>query len=416
MAWITLWGAFAVFLTLLLAGGVAVRWFIFSSEVNLQAQVFVARGTVGVRNLSDDSQQAVRLNRTLSLNETVSTDEVAQGYIQLRDSRDGDRVVANLIFLPGSQVQVIAATRPRFRFGDQTYQIKVGNFQGRLEVAIPSALQHPIDLTIEGSQGQAHLTEAGVYLLWSLPDSMILIPRGQEASIAPLQGNSLAVPDGQTASIDANAQTISIIPTTDDLVQNPLFQRATDPSIPDAWGCYSLAELPDAPRGTLALQTVNGRRSVWIQRPGPLTGSGETGCRQFLGQDQAGLDVTGYRTLRIRTTLDIRWHSLAVCGFQGSECGLMLELTYLNEIGAEQRWIHGFYAYEHGNSDVPISCNSCLIEHDRITPGNWYSYESGNLFALPEGFRPTKLLQVRFYASGHEYETVVSEVSLLAER
>lgn len=416
MAWITICVAFLFFVIIFGGGLLGARWFIFSSEANLQTQVYVGRGTVGVRNTSDDSQQAVRLNRTLSRSETVSTDEIAQGYITIRDSHDGDRVVATLVFLPGSQVQVTSATRPRFRFGDQAYKIRVGNFLGRLEVAIPAGLIHPVELSIAGTQGNAVITESGVYLLWSLEDTMILIPRGHHADIDPHNGDRLEVPDGQTATINALDQTISLRTTTDELVQNPLFQIATDPSIPDNWGCYSLAELPDAPRGTRALQTINGRRSIAFERLGPLSGSGETGCRQYLGQNQQGLDVTGYRTLRIRATLELRWHSLAICGFQGSECGLMLELTFLNELGAEQRWIHGFYAYEHGNTDVPTTCNSCLIPHDRIIPGNWYTYESGNLFTLPEGFRPTKLLQVRFYASGHEYETIVSEVSLLAER
>ena len=94
----------------------------------------------------------------------------------------------------------------------------------------------------------------------------------------------------------------------------------------------------------------------------------------------------------------------------------MLELSYINEQGAEQRWIHGFYAYEHVTPELPHSCNSCLLDHDRVTPGNWYTYESGNLFQLPTGFHPTRITQIRFYASGHEYEVLVGEVSLLGER
>ncbi|HLA43687.1 MAG TPA: hypothetical protein VJZ27_09645, partial [Aggregatilineales bacterium] len=242
------------------------------------------------------------------------------------------------------------------------------------------------------------------------------IPRHSAALLTVENSETIEVPAGQTAQIDALQATVTVIKTTDELVKNSLFLNTTEPGVPDGWGCFSISENPDAVRGINQLQTVEGRRAMHIERRGETLGYGETGCLQLLGERQEGLDVSAYRTLRIRASLNIRWHSLAICGSQASECALMLELTYLNEFGQKQRWIHGFYTFEHTNPDLPRACNSCLLEHDRITAGNWYIFESQNLFELPEGFRPTRLEKIRFYAAGHEYEVLVDEVAVLGER
>lgn len=416
LAWATLIVAFSIFITLSAAGVFVGQWFLFESTVPLQSVIKVGRGTVGITALNaPTSQEAVRINRTLGRGNLITTDEIAEGYIEFVDSRDSNRVIANAAILPGSQVKLIGATRPRFSFGENIYSIHLGDFEGRLEIEIPPQLTHDIKLVINGTHGKITLTESGFYLLWSLADSMTLIPRIGNATFQPYNGTAVTVPAGQTAEILALQPGVQVTKTTDELIKNPLFFNSAEAGVADNWGCYSLSAEAEAPRGSSTLLTLEGRRTIHIQRKGNSLGYGETGCRQFLGESPEGLDVTPYRTLRIRATLNIRWHSLAICGTQGSECPVMLELTYLNEGGAEQRWIHGFYSFEHVNPEVPRTCSSCLSDHDRITPGNWYTYESGNLFQLPEGFRPTQITQIRFYASGHEYEVLVGEVSLLGE-
>jgi len=416
VAWITLVGALLLLLAIVASTALVSRWFLLESATTLTSHVRVGRGTVGVRLTGNTSEEVVRNKREIARREYITTDEIAQGYIEFIDQRRADRVVAHVVLPSGSQVQLIAATRPRFSFSEAGYEIVLREFEGRLEVEVPPNLPDDIFFSITGAHGEVQIRGSGLFLVWSLADSMTLIPRDNSAWIRPFFGEAIEIPAGQTAALDATNRTFSVSTTTDELIQNALFLVTTEPGVPDDWGCYGSAERADVPRGTSVLQTVEGRRAVFVERRGQELGASETGCQQFLGQRQAGLDVTGYRTLRLRATMNIRWHSLAVCGALGSECALMMELTYLNEYGQTQRWIHGFYAYEHVNADLPRSCNSCLIEHDRVTAGNWYTYESANLFRLPEGFRPTRLQKMRFYVSGHEYDVLVSEIALLGER
>jgi hypothetical protein len=416
LAWITLLSSFAIFLCLSLSGLLVVRWFLFESTANLRTEVRVGRGTVGVQNLNESGgQQAVRINRTISRDDLITTDEIAQGDIQLIDTSNQDRVIGNVVILPGSQVKLASATRPRFHLGNDQYEIELVDFEGRLEIEIPANLPRAMNMQVKNTNGTFILREAGMFLLWSLPNEMIVVARSGDILFTPLQSQSFRINSGQKMVFNIADRAIRY-EVIDELFPNPLFNQSTELGVPDSWGCYSFAENPDAPRGSISLFTLEGRRSMVFHRQGQNIGFGETACRQPLGDRTAGLDVTKYETLRIRATMEIRWQSLGICGSQGSECPVMLELTYLNELGIEQRWIHGFYAFEHGDTtNLPRACDSCLIEHERLTPGNWYTYESGNLFDLPEGFRPTKLKQIRFYASGHEYEVAIGEVSLLGE-
>ena len=80
------------------------------------------------------------------------------------------------------------------------------------------------------------------------------------------------------------------------------------------------------------------------------------------------------------------------------------------------QWFHGFYAAIDPNRNYPYSCTSCNEQHERITQGVWYTYESHNLFGMfaPEA-RPVSILNLRFSASGHQYDVYVSEVALIAD-
>jgi hypothetical protein len=416
VAWVTLLVAFGLLLACLSASFVAGRWFLLESETALQTTVRVGRGTVGLRAPDQDTSEAVRFRFPMGRDQILSTDEIAQAYLEVRDTLRQDRVLVHVVALPGSQVALGSATRPRFSFGTQGYRLRLYDFEGRLEITIPPDLPDDIYVEVQGLHGRVLLRENGMYLLWSLPDAMIIIPRKASAEFIPTGGENVVVPIGETATFSAATQSISLEHTTDELVKNPLLLFATQKGVADNWGCYSTSADPNQPRAQYNLYTFEGRRAFEIQRLGENLGYGETGCQQLLGENANGLDVTSYRTLRLRASVNLRWHSLAVCGSRGSECAVMLELSYINEYGNPQRWIHGFYAYEHANPEVPRTCDSCLIPHDRITPENWYTFESANLFSLPEGYRPTRLTQIRFYSSGHAYQAVVGEVSLLAER
>lgn len=413
LAWITL--ATAQLICLLAAGSGLTTgyWFLFDSTVNLHTEIKVGRGTVGVRLASSGNDEAVRLKRELESREGVSVDPFSQGTIMFVDPSENDLVIANATIFGESRLRLANAKRPRFHLGDGHYAIQLDNLEGRVEVQIPPALPRAINFEVRSQSGKVTITESGFYNITATSSGMTLLPRVGAATLEMPNGKRQRIETGTTASTSTATQDMTIAFVADEIFDNPLFMNSLgDAPIPDGWGCEHGLNTDSA---SYHLTTFEGRRSVYIKREGPSLGPGITLCKQLLGMN--GADVIPYSTLRIRATMNIRAHSLSICGIKASECVLMLRLYYKNEYGQDMEWIHGFYSFNYTPGDgTPIQCDTCLTPHDQITPGNWYTYESPNLMNLPEGRRPTTITRIEFYASGHGYEVAIGEVSLVAER
>jgi len=78
-------------------------------------------------------------------------------------------------------------------------------------------------------------------------------------------------------------------------------------------------------------------------------------------------------------------------------------------------WFRGFYYEGQASGTHKKICASCLQEHVDTNPTVWHTFDSGNLLNLiAEDRRPAFINAIRFYASGHQFDTVVSEMMLLA--
>jgi hypothetical protein len=82
-------------------------------------------------------------------------------------------------------------------------------------------------------------------------------------------------------------------------------------------------------------------------------------------------------------------------------------LDYKDIYGGVRHYVWGFY-YENP-AGHPINVEAYKIHRDR-----WYPFESGNLMKKLPG-EPAYIISLKIYASGHDYESMVSEVELLAE-
>jgi hypothetical protein len=207
------------------------------------------------------------------------------------------------------------------------------------------------------------------------------------------------------------------------LISNATFEAApvegfsaSQPLLPaiETWNCSD--RTLHSPTGIFEQVFFEGRYTLRVFRGIGTETHGETGCSQLFGPSgQVGLRVDSYETLELRTTFYVQGHSLDACGVQGSECPMMLQMDYVDENGRPNRWFQGFYGQLTSRLDYPLTCVSCSRDHKRVNDRVWHTYESGNLFALlPEGARPASILNVRFYASGHDYDVYVGDLSLLA--
>jgi len=109
----------------------------------------------------------------------------------------------------------------------------------------------------------------------------------------------------------------------------------------------------------------------------------------------------------VRLDVKLIRQSLPGAGYLSSEYPLRVEISYTDIYGKDLTWGHGFY-YREPEPGWPI------IGGERIPPFVWYSYESPNLMAELAETRPARINSIRIYASGWNYESMASEISLVA--
>jgi hypothetical protein len=425
LAWGVLLISFAAFCVLCVIIAILIYYFLFQSTVPAQSVLRVGRGTVGLTE-ADLIEQVVRNQRDLFSGVSVSTDPQSQGTIFFRDQQHGGSLIAAVTLKSGSSVSLESANRPRFDWSTVEYRLSITDFSGELELLIPDSLPRDIWFSVETEHGAlVYLTASGQYLLRVTDTQVEVVNYAGEALLASPDLVNRQVGPGQRGLLDLPSTEIALLPAFNNLLGNSTFQATNIAELginggsdvrelPIAWRCSNVQN--DFPRGDYGITQDDGRTVLRFLRGSGANSHGETSCGQYFGPTGTdGLDVSMYDHLQMRATLKIRSHSLSTCGIEGSECPLMLRIDYIDVNNRPQVWYHGFFTTSNLNLNYPLRCSSCTQEHEAINAEAWYTYDSGNLFRqLPVDQRPKSLLNVRFYASGHEYDVALSEVALLA--
>ncbi|NWG16612.1 MAG: hypothetical protein HXY41_08255 [Chloroflexi bacterium] len=416
VAWGVLLLAFAMFCLTCVATGVGVYYFLFQSTSPLDMELRVGRGSIGV------NQQFVPLERDLLNGDELSTgtDGQSQATVLFFDPQQQRRLIATVTVKGGTNLILRRALRPRFDWGNGQYSIEVQDFAGDLEVFVVRDLAGSFRMTINTQQG--NLIDLGASGRYSVSvregQTRVVNQEGKAALIPADRSQGRDIPEGSQGTIYTESPNeVSVVPAYVNLLENSTFEDTAliesaggeMQVVARIWGCRN--DQVSAPRGTYRTEIVDGRTIMRFVRGENATSNGETRCVAFLGQ--SGRDVSGYDYLEMRASFSLNYQSLAACGWQGSECPLMLQVDYVDEDGELQTWYHGFY-YLQPQPGNPLTCSSCRQEHDRVNEKSWYTYTSGNLLALlgPDE-RPQTILNVQFYASGHQYDVSIGEISLL---
>lgn len=417
-AWGVLLVSFAVSCLMCMLSTIAVYIFLFQSTVPMVASAQPSRGVIGVTT-TDLSRQLVDFSRSLSPGNTTNpADPSSQGVVAIRDPHNDNQLVV-MLSLQGdsSSVALRRAERPRFEWGNAHYQVEFTGVRGDIDILIADNISREIAVDLVTVQGvRIKLRNGGRYALLATDSAVSLINHNGEAVLIPAtQDIGWAVGQGNGIRIENNATEPAPLEPFINLLDNPLFEQVggTD-LIPLNWACRP--GVLNAPSSRFMTGHQDGHAMIQFVRGDGAQTNGETSCQQGLQRGEAWRDVSGYDYLAIRTTFFIGHQSLSTCGERASECPLMIRLGYITANGEPRELIYGFYGYLDGSREYPTQCDTCIQPHILVRNQTWYTYESENILAiLPEDEKPSAITFVRFYASGHEYDVRVSEVSLLAQ-
>ncbi|QPC81118.1 hypothetical protein G4Y79_15555 [Phototrophicus methaneseepsis] len=426
LSWIVLSVSFVAFCLICLASSFGLYSFLFISTMPLDIELQVGRGTTLVTNDDVTSRGYLSGTSLVSRPATVSNGPQTQSLIAFSEDDADSMPIATVTIQANSHIRVQRANQPRFRWSNGEYVITLDSFEGETDIYILDNGERNIRMRVyDQVNNWVDITRPGRYLLRSIDGRLYIDTRYGQALIQTDDGPKL-ISTGEEW-VDTSVTSPSRVNLRrENLLDNSLFSFV-GPSIsysgaahvPSPWACGSFAEGP--PSSTFTIEGWEGRQAIRFLRTSGAEAHGETFCQQSMGD--IGASLQGYSYLELETTFLVNYQSLSKCGRDGSECPLMLRLRFDMQVEGgsgetetvEREWIHGFYFADDPQRDFPAQCVSCIDTHQQVNDKVWYTYRSGNLITAMQfaGYgTPVRIKDVQFYASGHDYDVLVSEIGL----
>jgi hypothetical protein len=415
LAWMAILSGLAIFVLLCSGTFIFTRWLLFESPTQLSVVLHVGRNTISLAKPDSDGESAIKDDAQVGKHYRLSTDSLAEGYLSFDDPYSGD-TLATVTIDSSSVVTMENAVRPRFSLSDNPYAIQLSGANGRLEVWLRDGIDREMRFDVSGPLGMIRISEGGTYLIDSTPTYLKITAQQGSATLISSDRRTQHVAGGGEALLLASDDSIRIGSAPVNLLTDSQFDQASESEWPVGWSCgwRPSSDAPNAPQGDFKFLRLDGQAVISLERLLPSYDPGAVGCIQTLGEAGSGLEVAPYTSLTLRARLLVHEQYLSGCGQAGSECPLMLHMTYRDTNGTDRDWYHGFYVNFTPNVGGLTKCDSCYEDHDRVNLNAWYTYE-GDLFAkIPAAYRPGTVTSIEFYASGHRFDVLVDEVSLLA--
>ncbi len=387
MAWGVLLVSF-VSLCLLVVGGIlAVRWYMATATLGQEAALRVVRGTVLIQESRRLEWVAASDGMGLTEGHRIRTDDTSQALLTLVDG-------TQVSLFPGSEVSI--GYLRKLRFDRRSFNLTVNYRKGNVRVDIGDRGDYRRDVRVSfPSAGATASLAAGSYSIDSTSDVAEIKVRDGGRAIVRALDREVEVRPGQRTQLAGGQPPSQPVAAAREMMVNGRFQEGLSRW---AWGNR------DAPsknsQGQVEVVPTELGNAVRFSR----ADSNATHAETFIHQD-INQDVAGFRSLRLFLQLKVINQSLSGGGYLGSEYPLMTKIYYRSERG-DNTQVYGFY---HQNDTDNLTLNGTLLPKEE-----WVSYTiPQNLMAMDPP--PVRILAIEITASGHDYESLVKEVSLEGE-
>jgi hypothetical protein len=408
LAWAFVLAGFIVFAALLIAIPISINAFIQSASQSLNIVLEAQQGTVSLNQralLPGDQPESFEAQAS------IRTGFPANGFIFIKAPNE-DRQLAQMQLFPNATLIVEQADSPRFEASDEPYELQLRLENGRLNLKILRDGERPFLITLVTPHGTIHIAEAGDFAInVALAETQVRVQEGQ-AQVAS-RGETITLMPNQRAEFYADRSMLGPLIPQENLIANGNFRQ---PLLSPEAGWQKTAwniELPDQPKGEIRQIQTTGQSSLRLTRSG--VGHADIHFDQPLDVLVPGGESEA--TLWLQIKFRIISQSLEVCGFQGSECPLFVQLAYEDEAGNPESWQQGFYMLGNSNDTSPYLCFSCAgvrSGHEQVVPNEVIVYEinMGEIGRL--GPLPYRLTQISLVASGHSFDVEILDVALFA--
>jgi hypothetical protein len=394
-AWIVLFVSFFSCCFLVVAVPLAARGFLLHSSRPKMAYVTALSGTVQVQPPGSADAVAVTERRAVEEGSRLITDDTSRALLTVFAGEPDTEAVATLQVSQGTAVELTQVRSPRFAWSRDPHQVAAVLERGRAFFATQNAKDRAVEARLDTPQAEVRFGIGSVDAIATEDETQVRVRSGP--AVIAAAGSAVTANSGERVSVATGLPPDLPVPAALNLVLNGTFEgRLTPP-----WD--QIVEVaPGLPPGEATVEDVGQRRAVRFSRQAEDGAPNRVGIAQTVDRD-----VQGYDSLVLRLDLQLLNQSVPGGGYLATEYPVMVDIAYTDVYGKDLHWYQGFYYL-----DLPPGSNYVPPSGEKIPLGVWYTYESPNLFDVLRETRPARINTITVYASGHDYQSLVSDAAL----
>ena len=388
LAWVVIWASFGS-LCFLLAGLVmAGLWYKSTATDWREADLKVLAGTVLVRAENQPNWLAAGPEMALEPGDSIRTDETSQALLTLFEG-------SSLFLYPRTELRITRLTSWKFA----PNRMSIGLFQelGKARISVTPINGGERDFEVGVPQGLVSLSEGAFSIDVDSEVGQVKV-RDKGQAVISTANTSVKLQGGQRGRLVAGNPPSGPESAEVELIRNGDFSLGLE-----GWMAGNEAGFPEGQDilGGLEVVAEHNQSAVRFSR----YGSNNTHCETYI-QQEINADVADFSKLALSLELELVYQDLSGGGYQGSEYPVLVRINYLSAKGENFR-VYGFYYQNEANNrtDNGIKLTRDLWEQHTV-PDN-----------LMEALSPLplKILSIWIAASGWDYESLVTNVSLVGE-
>lgn len=397
LAWVVLGTAFVTFCVLIVSIPLGVRFYLISAYQDQDTQLERIEGTLQVRRADGSAPQAVTASAVLDPGDRVvlgGTDWASLGFFER----------SNVFLFGNTDMELIHVRSPRFQMSDRPNEVILSLAAGMVRAGVALPTDRETRFQVVTPHASLDLAEGSYRIEVTNPTTQITVLRGR--AIVRSGGSRMVLLQGMRTKVDLAGVAADPLPAAQNLVVNGDFREP----VSTGWITRSVVLDPLVTPPSVELVQDGGRGAVRLVRRETDDGH-HTEAHIYQRLDH---DVRDFRVLEITLDVLLEFQSLSGGGQLSSEFPIIVRLNYKDRWGNDQFWTHGFY-YQNRDNYFVAADRWGRPTGEQITRGVWYPYESGNLFELLGDNAPVQVTGLDIYASGWNYDSLVTEIQLIVE-
>jgi hypothetical protein len=392
LAWTVLSIAFATFCLLATGIPLGIRWYLINATQVHKTSLAAVRGTVQVQEPNATVPIAVTATKDdVPEGATITTDANSQAYLEFFEN-------STLHLYNKTQVVIHKTRSPRFDLSSKPDTISLELTAGRVRIGVAPSTKHALNFVVLSPHATVELEAGGSYSAEVSTEEFHITVRDGRAKVTAM-GKMVELERGERTIVEIGREPMGPLPAERDLIVNGDFKEP----LTVGWRVYHYQVDEKEVGGKAEIIATGDRYAVRFWRMGKATNHAETGIIQAINKD-----VHDISSLTVHISVKLLDQSLPGGGMLSSEFPIIVRLDYKDINGNDNFWTHGFYFKD------PIE-NWPIINGEKIPRLVWYPYESPNLMEELRDVKPAIITSIRIYASGWDYQSMVSQVQLLAK-